>query len=68
MEFLTAKQAAELWGISDRRVAILCEQGRIDGVTKAGGVWLLPPDAKKPMDARIKSGKYIKKADVEVVK
>ena len=63
MEFMTAKQAAELWGISDRRVAVLCEQGRIDGVKKAGTVWLLPPDAKKPADARIKSGKYIKKAD-----
>ena len=65
MDFMTTKQAAELWGISDRRVAILCEQGRIDGVKKAGATWLLPPDAVKPADARIKSGKYIKKADEE---
>ena len=28
MEFLTTKQAAELWGISPRRVALLCAQGR----------------------------------------
>jgi len=66
MDFITTKQAAEIWGISPRRVAILCEQGRIDGVKKAGNVWLLPPDAKKPADDRIKSGKYIKKADKDI--
>ena len=54
MEFMTTKQAAEQWGISPRRVAILCERGRIDGVKKAGTVWLIPPDAQKPKDARIK--------------
>ena len=36
MEFLTTKQAAELWGISARRVALLCAQGRIPGTVKAG--------------------------------
>lgn len=54
MEFLTTKQASELWGISARRVAILCEQGRVEGAVKAGKTWLLPPDAKKPQDARKK--------------
>jgi len=57
MEFITTKQAAEIWGISQRRVAILCEQGRIKGVKKAGIVWLIPPDAGKPKDARIKKNK-----------
>lgn len=52
MEFLTTKQAAELWGISPRRVALLCAQGRIPGTVKAGKTWLLPPDAKKPLDPR----------------
>ena len=54
MDFLTTKQAAELWGISQRRVAILCEQGRIKNVAKAGKTWLLPKNAKKPKDARKK--------------
>ena len=54
MEFMTTKQAAEIWGISPRRVAILCEQGRIKGVKKAGTVWLIPPASEKPQDARIK--------------
>ena len=53
MEFLTTKQAAESWGISARRVALLCAQGRIPGAVKAGKTWLLPPDAKKPFDPRV---------------
>lgn len=56
MEFLTTKQAAELWGISSRRVALLCAQGRIPGTVKAGKTWLLPPDAKKPLDPRFSNG------------
>lgn len=52
MEFLTTKQAAELWGISARRVALLCAQGRIPGTVKAGKTWLMPPDAQKPLNPR----------------
>jgi excisionase family DNA binding protein len=55
MNFMTTKQAAEIWGISQRRVSILCEQGRINGAKKAGTMWLIPPDAVKPDDGRIKS-------------
>lgn len=53
MEILTTKQAAERWGISARRVALLCAQGRIPGTIKAGKTWLLPPDAQKPLDPRL---------------
>ena len=55
MEFLTTKQASELWGISQRRVSFLCEEGRITGAVKAGRTWLMPTDSKKPDDARIKA-------------
>ena len=57
MDFITTKIAATQWGISPRRVAILCEQGRIEGVMKVGTVWLIPPDAKKPDDRRTKSAR-----------
>ena len=60
MKYLSTTQAAELWGISARRVALLCEQERIEGVQKSGSRWIIPENAKKPEDARIKSGKYIK--------
>ena len=60
MKYLSAAQVSVIWGISSRRVALLCEQGRINGAQKAGSVWIIPEDANKPADARVKSGKYIK--------
>jgi len=60
VEVLTTKQASELWGISPRRITRLCEEGRIKDATKVGGVWIMPINTKKPPDARIKTGKYIK--------
>ena len=60
MEYLSIKQTSEKWGISVRRVNTLCIEGRISGATKIGSFWVIPADAEKPKDARIKSGKYIK--------
>ncbi len=53
--YMTVKQAAEKWGISDRRVRILCSDGKIPGVTREGRSWKIPEDAKKPEDRRYKS-------------
>ena len=58
MDILTIKEASIMWGISIRRIAVLCNDGRIEGAKKIAGAWLLPKNAKKPKDARIKSGKY----------
>ena len=60
-KFMSTSQAAQKWGLSARRVATLCEGNRIVGVEKVGNSWAIPVDAEKPNDARIKSGKYIKK-------
>lgn len=60
MKYLSSKEAADKWGISERRVQILCNQDRIAGVIRIGSTWGIPDDAEKPKDARIKSGKYIK--------
>ena len=46
--YITVKQAAEKWGISDRRVRILCAEGKILGVTREGRSWMIPIDARKP--------------------
>jgi len=54
VEYISVKQAAEKWGISQRRVQILCGQGRIQGVFKLGNSWAIPTDAEKPYDARRK--------------
>lgn len=57
MEYMTAKEAAEKWGISERRVQVLCTKGRIDRVQRLGNVWAIPIDANKPMDNRVKVNK-----------
>ena len=54
MNYITAKEAASRWNISERRVQILCEQGRIDGVFRLGNAWAIPANALKPEDARKK--------------
>jgi hypothetical protein len=54
MEYITAKQAAAKWGISQRRVQVLCEQGRIIGATRLGWTWAIPKVAEKPTDKRLK--------------
>ncbi len=53
--YITAKQAAEKWGISDRRVRILCSQGKIPGAYQQGRAWKIPYDATKPTDKRYKN-------------
>ena len=58
MDILTIKEASYIWGISIRRITVLCNEGRIEGAQKIAGVWLLPKNSKKPADARVKSGKY----------
>ncbi len=53
--YMTVKQAAEKWGISDRRVRILCAEGKVSGVTREGRSWMIPADAGKPEDGRFKA-------------
>jgi len=60
MEYIGAKEAAEKWGLSSRRVHTLCAEGRIEGAARLGNAWAIPKEALKPQDARVKSGKYIK--------
>lgn len=55
MDYISAKEAAQKWGISERRVQVLCEQGRIEGIARLGKSWAIPKDAKKPSDDRRKS-------------
>ena len=52
MEVMSAREAADKWGISQRRVAVLCSENRIANVQMLGNMWLIPTDAEKPIDAR----------------
>ena len=48
MEYLTVRKMAERWGLSDRTVQQLCNQGRIPGARKFGRAWAIPADVEKP--------------------
>lgn len=54
MDYLTTIEMSKKWGISPRRIAILCVDHRIDGAIKKGKTWLIPCDSLKPEDGRKK--------------
>ena len=60
MKYVSTTEMAEKWELSSRRVGVLCNEGRIEGAYKAGSTWIIPENATKPKDARIRSGKYKK--------
>ena len=54
MEYIKASKAAEKWGLSARRVRILCAEGKIPGTIRKGNLYMIPADAEKPRDGRLK--------------
>lgn len=72
--FMSVKQAAEKWGLSDRRVRILCAEGKIPGAFQEGRSWKIPVDAVKPTDGRLKSTESLleridrKKAELDTMR
>ncbi|MDD4315896.1 MAG: DNA adenine methylase [Clostridia bacterium] len=62
MNYMSAKEAAEKWNISQRRVSILCSENRILGAMMVGNMWIIPANAEKPIDKRTiryEKSKYI---------
>lgn len=60
MKYVSTTEIGKKWNILIGRIGTLCAEGRIPNVQRAGNMWLIPEDAKKPVDARIKSRKYRK--------
>ena len=52
MDYITAQEAADKWGVTRRYVQILCVNGRIKGAKKMANLWLIPKNAEKPIDPR----------------
>ena len=52
MDYIKVSKAAEKWGISARRVRVLCAEGKIDGVIRKGNLYMIPSTAAKPLDGR----------------
>ncbi len=59
--YLSTKEMSQKWGISDRRVRILCDEGKIKGAFKDGKSWRIPENAQKPIDNRLKISDNIPK-------
>lgn len=57
MEYITSKEAAQKWGISERRAQVLCQQGKVEGAKRLGWAWAIPQEAGRPADGRKK--KYV---------
>ena len=56
--YISIREAAEKWGITPRRVQVLCATGRIEGTGKLGREWAIPIGAKRPDDRRVTTGDY----------
>ena len=56
--YLSVAEIAEKWDVSPRYVQNLCKEGRIKGAEKFGKVWAIPNNTPRPLDLRIKTGKY----------
>ena len=57
MEYLNITETAEKWGISPRRLQTLCANGKVEGATRFGKVWMIPKNTQKPVDGRTKASK-----------
>jgi hypothetical protein len=60
MDYITAQQAADKWGVSLRWVQSYLTHGRINGAVRFGRAWMIPKDAEKPIDARVNNKRHIK--------
>ena len=57
MDYITAREASKKWGITQRRVQVLCTQGKVPGAVRFGNTWAIPKDTVKPKDGRYKDTK-----------
>ena len=56
-DWITPQEAAEQWGITDRRVQALCANGQVEGVIRLKRGWLIPKGTQKPSDSRRNNGR-----------
>ena len=56
-EYIKIDEVAKMWEITPRRVQSLCAAGKIEGATRFGRDWMIPKNARKPIDGRTKAGR-----------
>lgn len=65
MEYVKVSQMAEKWGISARRIRMLCAEGKISGVIRKGNLYMIPEDAQKPVDGRLSNSNPFAEIDAK---
>ena len=63
-ELMTTMEAAEQWGITMRRVQVLCENGKVKGAVRMGRTWIIPRGTPKPIDGRTKAAKNARNMNI----
>lgn len=63
MDYISSKETAQRWGISERIVQRYCLENRIQGAKKFGHYWMIPSDAEKPQRQASRSRKEAKSRD-----
>ncbi|MBR2926787.1 MAG: hypothetical protein IKC31_04345 [Clostridia bacterium] len=64
MDYIGIDEVAKKWGLSKRFVQVLCANGRIEGAARLGRAWMIPRNAKKPIDGRTKAARSEHDADM----
>ena len=58
--YITVSEIAKKWKVNPRKIQVMCLKGKIQGAEKIGNMWMIPAETERPVDKRVKSGKYIK--------
>ena len=59
-DYIKISEAAQAWGVTERRVQVLCANEKIEGAFRLGRDWMIPKNAKKPPDGRSKAAREAK--------
>lgn len=65
-KFMTTREASEKWNITERRINVLCKEGRIPGAYKDNKRWLIPDKTDKPADKRLKGRSRVPGAEEKI--
>ena len=65
MKYLTVSEISEKWGINERRVRVLLKEKRIEGAKLEGHKYLIPENAPKPLDRRIKGQRLFEDSPIK---
>ena len=63
--YITVSEIAKRWKVNPRAIQVMCLKGKIQGAEKIGNMWMIPTETERPVDKRVKAGKFIKKGGIE---